>query len=74
MRLVMKPGQEYMVYGKKVRAGEEFDVPENEAEVWQKLGRAMKAGEEPPRRGPGRPPKNELGRYQRADMRAEDDE
>jgi hypothetical protein len=61
MRLIMKDGQETrVVFGKVVRAGEEFDVPDNEAVTWIKLGFARQA---PARRG----------RYSRSDMRAEDE-
>ena len=61
MRLIMNPGHAHIVFGKVVRAGDDFEVPDNEAEIWIKLGRARK-------RGPGRPP----NRYSRADMRAEE--
>lgn len=74
MRLIMNEGHEYVIYGKTIRAGEEFDVPENEAKIWQQLGRARKK-DELPKRGPGRPRKQEESqpRYDRRDMRAEDE-
>lgn len=62
MRLIMNAGHEFEVYGKVMRAGDEFEVPDNEAAVWLKLGRARRAEQERKR-----------GRYARADMRAEDD-
>ncbi len=40
MRLIMKPGQDHPVFGKMVRAGEEFEVPDLEAPVWIHSGRA----------------------------------
>lgn len=71
MRLVMNPGHQYTVFGRRVRAGEEFDVPDNEARLWKLLGRAHEAPpkaknmnaepaprpEPPIKRGPGRPRK-----------------
>lgn len=66
MRLIMNTGHRFEIYGRVVNAGDEFEVPDNEALLWMKLGRARKYG-------PGRPPKSEsAGRYNRADMRAED--
>jgi hypothetical protein len=46
MRLKMNPGHEHEVYGRLVRAGTEFEVPENEARLWKTSGRASDA---PPR-------------------------
>jgi hypothetical protein len=61
MRLVMKLPQ-HIVYGKVVRAGEEFEVPDNEGRTWLLLNLASEVPAAPRRRG----------RYSRGDMRAED--
>lgn len=88
MRLIMNPGHEYVIYGKKVRAGDEFDVPENEAQTWLKLSRASRAsprggvvdrGEQsaPVPEGASsqrvESPRSKRGRYNRSDMRAEEE-
>jgi hypothetical protein len=88
MRLIMNPGFEFVVYGKRVRGGDEFECPEHEARIWKLLKRARDApppvksmnAEPPPpppiKRGPGRPrkyPIQESPTYNRRDMRAEDD-
>lgn len=70
-RLIMNQGHQYVVHGKTVHAGEEFDAPEPEDRLWKLLGRArdappkvksMNEPEPPPppppeKRGPGRPRK-----------------
>jgi hypothetical protein len=61
--LIMNPGQKYLVYGKQVRSGEEFEVPDDEGLTWIKTGRAKEVKGERPRKG----------RYSRSDMRAEDE-
>lgn len=43
MRLVMNEGHEHAVYGKIMRAGEEFEVPDNEASTWMTIGWARRA-------------------------------
>jgi hypothetical protein len=63
MRLVMNRGQRHPVYGKVVREGEEFDVPDDEGLTWIKTGRAKEVKGERLRKG----------RYSRSDMRAEDE-
>ena len=63
MRLIMKPGQVHNVFGKVVRGGEEFEVPDNEGVTWIKLGIAREPSLE----------KRRSGRYNRSDMRAEDE-
>lgn len=63
MRLMMNAGQVHTIYGKVVRGGDEFEVPDNEGHVWIKLGRARELQHEPRRKG----------RYNRSDMRAEDE-
>jgi len=62
MRLVMNQGNEHAVYNKMVRAGEEFEVPDSEGEIWVKIGRAHVAEPEEQKR---------RGRYARRDMRVE---
>jgi hypothetical protein len=84
MKLVVNPGKEFTIYGRALRGGDEFEVPDKEGETWKKLGwaspapsrqreltRDMKAEDDSdsPRRGPGRPRKE----YSRRDMRAEDE-
>lgn len=64
MRLIAN--ENILVYGRQLKAGEEFDVPDNEGRVWTMMGKAQ------PKRGPGRPRKDDL-RYHRADLRAEDE-
>jgi hypothetical protein len=79
MRLVMT-AQRHSVYGRVVRAGEEFDVPDNEAVTWLKLGYARKAHPvrattEAPRAvqaSTAEEPKRR-GRYSRSDMRVENE-
>lgn len=79
MRLVMT--RDHRAFGRAVRAGEEIDVNEVEARTWVKAGWARKADEphelEQERRGPGRPRKQltqeATPRYDRRDMRAEED-
>jgi hypothetical protein len=76
MRLVMNPGREHVVYGRRVRGGDEFDVPEVDARLWKLLGWARdapsklksmnaepapQAPEPPVKRGPGRPRKYPVG-------------
>lgn len=56
-----------LVYGRAMRPGDEFEVPDGEGRVWILTGNAAQ------KRGPGRPRKEEAGRYSRADMRAQDD-
>jgi hypothetical protein len=86
MRLIMNPGHEHTVFplGRRVRAGEEFEVPDTDAGKWLLLKWARKAPvqpvkEEPPppiKRGPGRPrkyPVEQAPTYNRRDMRAEDE-
>jgi len=58
-----KDQKDHTIYGKIVKAGEEFEVPDTEANAWIILGMAAKAEDLPRRRG----------RYNRADMRAEDE-
>lgn len=60
--------EDVLVYGRALKAGDEFDVPDNEGRVWMLMGKAQQ------RRGPGRPRKDEAapGLYNRADLRAED--
>ena len=66
MRLIAN--EDVLVYGRAMKAGDEFDVPDNEGRVWVLMGKAQ------PKRGPGRPRKEEAsaGFYNRADLRAED--
>lgn len=56
-----------LVYGRALKAGDEFEVPDNEARTWILMGKAH------PKRGVGRPRKDEAasGFYNRADLRAE---
>lgn len=61
MRLVSD--KEQFVYGKLIRVGEEFEVPDGEGELWLKLKIAKQVIPSAPRRG----------RYHRTDMRAEDE-
>jgi hypothetical protein len=63
MRLIMNQGQKHTIYGKVVCGGEEFEVPDNEAVVWVKIGRAKEVRGERLRKN----------RYSRSDMRAEDE-
>lgn len=62
MRLIMNAGHAYEIYGKAVRAGDEFEVPDHEGETWIKMGRARLKTEHQEKR-----------RYNRRDMRAEDE-
>jgi hypothetical protein len=78
MRLIMNPGHERIVFGRRVRAGDEFDVPdEHEARVWVLVGWAREAPPKaksmnaepapqapgpPVKRGPGRPRKYPVGK------------
>jgi hypothetical protein len=55
------------VYGRALKAGDEFEAPEREARVWILMGKAQH------KRGPGRPRKEDAAFYHRADMRAEDE-
>ena len=64
-KMVMNPGHEYIVYGKMVRAGEEFEVPDAEVNLWEMFKRAARVSEEEEAK-----PKK---RYNRRDMRAEDE-
>lgn len=85
VKLVMNPGHHYVVNGRDIREGEEFEVSEADVKLWEMLGRAKRAerrvqnraldaDELPPlKRGPGRPRKDESGHYNRRDMRAEDE-
>jgi len=66
MRLIMGK-EERFVYNKVIRPGEEFEVPDGEGKLWLKLGIAT---EVPIRRFSTRTMK---GRYNRSDMRAEDE-
>jgi hypothetical protein len=63
MRLIMNQDQKHTIYGKVVRGGEEFEVPDNEGIIWIKLGKAKEIKGERLRRS----------KYSRADMRAEDE-
>jgi hypothetical protein len=63
MRLIMNAGQQHIVFGKLVRPGDEFEVPDQEAHTWLAMGWARLAQ-------PTRPSK----RYSRADMRAAEDD
>jgi hypothetical protein len=84
MRLVMNPGHEYVVFGRRVRAGDEFEIPDTEARLWKLLGRARDAPpkaksmnaepaptpeQEPIKRGPGRPRKYPIEEPARYDRR-----
>jgi hypothetical protein len=77
MRLIML--QEKDVYGKRVKVGEEFEVPDNEAVTWIKVGFAKPANEQARGRQPKvvvqDPPMSTRGggRYRRSDMRSEDE-
>ena len=61
-RLVVNPGHQFVIYGRQMQAGDEFECPEHEAHVWRLKGWARDAAPPQPRRG----------RYARADMRADD--
>ena len=75
MRLRVPEGKEYRIHGRLYKAGEEFDAPDKDGQLWKVTGLA----EEIVRRGPGRPRKietpemREPARYERKDMRAEDE-
>lgn len=53
------------VYGKVLRAGEEFECPDKEARLWRTLGRAKPMDEATAAE------KRRLNQYARRDMRAE---
>ena len=53
------------VYGRALKAGDDFECPDNEARTWILMGKAQQ------RRGPGRPRKDDPMYYHRADLRAE---
>lgn len=61
------------VYGRALKAGEEFEVPDGEGNTWVLIGKAHEKGN---KRGSVRPRKETPvfdGRYWRADLRAEDE-
>jgi hypothetical protein len=64
MRLIAN--EDVQVYGRPLKAGEEFEVSAAEGRVWVLMGKAQH------KRGPGRPRKEDAAYYHRADMRAED--
>ena len=61
--------RDVLVYGRALKAGDDFEVPDNEGHVWILMGKAQQ------KRGPGRPRKEEAaaGFYNRRDLRAEDE-
>jgi hypothetical protein len=63
VRLIMNQGECHTIYGKTVSGGEEFEVPDTEGNTWIAIGKAKKAEDPKPRRG----------RYNRADMRSENE-
>jgi hypothetical protein len=65
MRLIAN--ENVFVYGRALKAGDEFEVPDTEGRVWMLTGKAQQ------KRGPGRPRKEDAAYYHRADMRAEDE-
>ncbi len=79
MKLIMNQEHSHPVYGKAMRAGETFDVPDNEAVVWIKSGRARVAPtrslmtkDEETLSEPAEEKEKKSGRYNRRDMRAEE--
>lgn len=73
-RLVIKTsGQK--VYGRAMKAGDEFECTEGEAVVWRKMGWASDAhSSEPQPKASEAQPRSHRGRYSRADLRAVDDQ
>jgi hypothetical protein len=82
MKLVVNPGKEFTIYGRALRGGDEFEVPDKEGETWKKLGwaspapsrqreltRDLKASED----GDSPPQRQRSPRYSRRDIRAEDE-
>lgn len=64
-RLVILPGHSFVIHGRRMNAGDEFECSEREAIIWRaKLWAADVADVPAPQ------PRN---RYKRADMRAEDE-
>lgn len=76
MRLIMQQ-KAREVYNRTVKVGEEFEVPDNEGVTWLKLGYATRALSAPQARQPKvlaqAPDAPRRGRYNRSDMRAEDE-
>jgi hypothetical protein len=79
VRLRVPEGKEYCIHGHVYRAGDEFDAPEKEAQLWKITGLAEDASTASSSfRRRGRPPKpepeiKEPARYERKDMRAQDE-
>lgn len=67
-RLVVSSGHRFEIYGRAMKAGDEFECTEREAAVWRIKGWASDAPTQPPQ------PRTHRGRYSRADMRAVDDQ
>lgn len=62
-RLVINRGHRFVIHGRQMEAGDEFECTEREAVLWRKKGWASDA-----------PQLRNRGRYARADMRAVEDE
>jgi hypothetical protein len=71
-RLVIKTAG-HKVYGRAMKAGDEFECTEGEAAVWRKMGWASDAQSSEPKASEAQP-RSHRGRYSRADLRAEDQE
>ncbi len=69
-KMIVNPGQSFLIHGRQMVAGDEFECSDKEAVIWQGKGWAMS------KRGPGRPRKDELPapRYSRMDLRPVEDE
>lgn len=62
-------GQTATVYGRELKDGDEFEVPEKEALVWKLLGKAVEVTVELPQPEPEVMPKR---KYNRRDLQAEE--
>lgn len=61
-RLVINSGHRFEIYGRAMKAGDEFECSESEAVLWRIKGWASDVPQ----------PRMNRGRYARADLRADD--
>jgi hypothetical protein len=83
MKLRVPEGKEFLIHGHLYKAGEEFDAPDKEGQLWKATGLANEVADDIPRWLDRKSTKAEkkktetkeempAARYDRKDMRAED--
>jgi hypothetical protein len=75
MRMRMNSGKQATLMGRDLKSGDEFDVPQEDVERWEKYGFATPVLRSDQQAAPrGRPRAGASGDYNRSDLKAGDDE